>query len=402
MHRDGQRVYASVGTVFAPLKGPEQYRTAGWKEIAMIYGTTEESFRKAATLINRVRHQPGATPARTLHDNTEAEGRRLSEAMEQKTTEVLVKNGFNAAGAPEVLREGYRAKAEEVPKERVEEAIGACGVGAEDVEAVRNHPLGYERPEATVNLSIDDVVTKRQKAQRTPAEGGQGEAGDAEQKRKQVHQTVVHIHQGEQAYVLNGAGVGVVLRLIIGFLLHNGLLGQRLQFFVDGQRTLHTAIVEAFSWYGNLGIVLDWYHLEKKCKELLSLGLNGRHVRNEMLAQLMPILWYGLSEKAMAFLREIDSGSIKNRDPIEGLIGYIERNRSHIPCYAVRKQLGLRNSSNRGEKMNDLIVSDRQKHNGMSWSKVGSVALAAVAALKWNKEHEKWFREADVEFKLAA
>jgi hypothetical protein len=39
-----------------------------------------------------------------------------------------------------------------------------------------------------------------------------------------------------------------------------------------------------------------------------------------------------------------------------------------IPVYAVRRQLGLRNSSNRGEKANDLLVAARQKHNGMSWS----------------------------------
>jgi len=56
------------------------------------------------------------------------------------------------------------------------------------------------------------------------------------------------------------------------------------------------------------------------------------------------------------------------------------------------------------EKMNDLIVSGRQKHNGMSWSPEGSVALAALTALIRNREHESWFKKGtlDLELKLAA
>jgi len=54
------------------------------------------------------------------------------------------------------------------------------------------------------------------------------------------------------------------------------------------------------------------------------------------------------------------------------------------------------------QKMNDLVVSDRQKHNGMSWSVSGSVALASLTALARNNEYALWFEEGNVEFKLAA
>jgi hypothetical protein len=117
-----------------------------------------------------------------MHDNTEAEGSRLLEAIEKKTTEILQGNGFSAAGAPEVTRKAYRAKAKGLAEEQVEQAIGACEVAEEDAAAVRDNPVAYERPEATVNLSIDDVVTKRQRAQCT-APKGQGEQGE-EKKRK--------------------------------------------------------------------------------------------------------------------------------------------------------------------------------------------------------------------------
>ena len=134
----------------------------------------------------------------------------------------------------------------------------------------------------------------------------------------------------------------------------------------------------------------------------LSLAMKGCKVRNEVLSRLLPLLWYGLVDKAIDYLSEIDRGSIKSKEELEKLIDYFDRNKPYIPCYAVRKHLGLRNSSNRGEKMNDLIVSDRQKHNGMSWSKPGSVALASVTALVRNNEYKRWFEEGNIEFKLAA
>ena len=41
--------------------------------------------------------------------------------------------------------------------------------------------------------------------------------------------------------------------------------------------------------------------------------------------------------------------------------------------------------------LNDLVVSARQKHNGISWSRPGSVALASITALKRNGEIRRWF-----------
>jgi hypothetical protein len=133
-----------------------------------------------------------------------------------------------------------------------------------------------------------------------------------------------------------------------------------------------------------LQIILDWHHLDKKCQEQLSHALNNRHARNDVLEELLRLLWYGNLDGAIAYLRQVDHKYAKSADDIEKLIGYFERNRQHIPCYAVRKKLGLRNSSNRGEKANDLVVSFRQKHNGMSWSQQGSFALSTLDTLVRN------------------
>ena len=60
--------------VFPTLHAQEWYRTTGFKELAMVHGSVEKSYRKTTALINRVRHQEGATPSRTLQENTESEG----------------------------------------------------------------------------------------------------------------------------------------------------------------------------------------------------------------------------------------------------------------------------------------------------------------------------------------
>ncbi|MBU5590587.1 hypothetical protein KQI89_02305 [Clostridium sp. MSJ-4] len=111
-------------------------------------------------------------------------------------------------------------------------------------------------------------------------------------------------------------------------------------------------------------------------------------------------LWIGKIDAAIEILRSIATDKIKSESNIERLIGYFKRNRNYIPCYALRKSLGLRISSNKAEKVNDLLVATRQKHNGMSWSKDGSVALATIITLYKNNEHEQWHENSKIHFKF--
>jgi hypothetical protein len=128
--------------------------------------------------------------------------------------------------------------------------------------------------------------------------------------------------------------------------------------------------------------------------------MSGKKTRTELLKGLLSILWLGKVDVAIEYLKSLDSSKIKNKEHIENLIAYFERNWSYIPCYALRKKLGLRVSSNRGEKANDMIVAKRQKHNGMSWSKPGSSGLANITALFINKEAENWLTQRKLDFKL--
>ena len=56
-----------------------------------------------------------------------------------------------------------------------------------------------------------------------------------------------------------------VLSFVTAFIFNNGLIGNRMQFFTDGHKTLNETILNCFNWLKNIGIILDWYHLEKKC-----------------------------------------------------------------------------------------------------------------------------------------
>jgi hypothetical protein len=380
--------------LFPVLHAKEWYRTIGFKEIAMVYGSTEKSYRKASNLINRVRHQD-ATPSRTLRENTEYEGRQIMAQMEQQAVEILHEHGFTADGAPtDTAIDRSEQVLVTLPSAQVKQAIQACEPEPEWEEEMTNNPVAYEDPTQSVQVSLDDVSVKRQKTTRKGAQ-------EPEQKRKYVYNTIAHIAHAGASYIINGNGTARVLRLVLAFLLHNHLLQYNLIFFVDGQRTLYTSILCAFAWLQPVRIILDWYHLEKRCKGQLSLALKGRVIRNELLEQLCPLLWHGCVDRAIALLQAVEPSKIKNQGALDTLIGYLKRNRPYIPCYEVRKRLGLRNSSNRGEKANDLVVSDRQKHNGMSWSKPGSLTLAALTALVRNHEHNRWFQTATLSFRFS-
>jgi hypothetical protein len=270
--------------------------------------------------------------------------------------------------------------------------IEAIGAAMTEVEGVKQaYVEDYESPESAVNISLDDVCAKRQTETRP--------RGTKEQP-KRVNNTVIHVENSDGKYILNAAKVSGGLKLLLGFLLCGGLLGKQLVFFTDGAREIHNEISRMFA-FTNCKIILDWYHLAKKCREQLSMALNGSKIRNEFLSELLPLLWRGDVDAAVTLLQNINPKKVRNPDYIVKLAEYFERVRGYIPCYALRQKLGLRNSSNLGEKANDLIVSSRQKHNGMSWSDGGSHAFASVSAAGCNGELDRWIHSNDLDFRLS-
>ena len=365
----------------------------------MILGDVVNSYRSTTALINRVRYQQlDGTPYRTLQSNTEKEGAELIDFLERKTTNVFKHHRFGEDGSYSGDPQAFRSvKAAVLPQQKIKAAAEALDIQY-SLEELLSNPVPFEAPSDSVNIAVDDVNVKKQ----TEVRRKESKAAEQTNTRKYVHNTVIRIDKEQKRYSLVGSGIKATIRYLIAFLLSNGLLGHRFQFFTDGHRILNNTISSCFDWYPNWGIILDWFHLVKKCKELLSLAMSGRLVRNEILREVMPLLWHGLTPRAIELLKKIEVTRIKDEEKLSKLIAYLERNREIIPCYAIRKSLGLRNSSAIGEKMNDLLVSSRQKHNGMSWSKSGSLALAALTMAKINGESQVWLEKKNLRFKLAA
>jgi hypothetical protein len=409
VRRDGAVVLDTSREVFPALIGKEWYRTVGFKELAIRHGLLSDSYRQTMQRLNRVRHQPGATPLRTLQDSVEAEGRAAAEALEQEARRTVRDGGLDDKTLRPVNEQATCAVQWLDPKQ-VETALQEAAPDEPTLQAMRANPVGYEEPTVTVNVSIDDVLAKKQKEHRERRGRGAAHGAEAQastepsstEDKKRVHATVAHVEGGTQRQVFASAGLSSTCLLVMAFLVANQKLRSNWMFFVDGQRHLHDFLVQTFCWQGTLQIILDWYHVVLKCKEMLSLGLNNRHVRNEVLKPLLRLLWYGNLDAAIAHVRQVDPKHIKTPAAVDRLVAYLERNRPYIPCYAVRSKLGLRNSSNRGEKANDLVVAARQKHNGMSWSQEGSSALATLSALVANDNHRQWFEQRTVDFRLAA
>ena len=246
-------------------------------------------------------------------------------------------------------------------------------------------------PDDCVYISLDDVGVKHQKERR-------GENVKAK-KAATVENTVVHVQHAGKSCLITAVGMFEAMRLLLAFLLANGLLkGKRLVFFSDGAQNIRAALERHFAFYP-YDLILDWYHLEKRMTELLSMALRGdKSRRHEMRRELDSILWAGNVEDAINYLKTIGQEYVKNRERLEDAVAYLERKKPYVCCHALRALLKYRNSSNPAEKANDLVVAQRQKHNGMSWSFKGSGALAVISALIRNGEADTWVQKGTMGF----
>ena len=168
MNAAGEVLYNTSREFFRPLHGEEKYRTEGFNELALMYGTTEDSFRKTAALLNRVRHQEaGGTPARTVRAHTEEAGRKIQAHLAHKVRTLLQENGFTEAGELQHGRtSAFCASSPLVQAENLAELVSALDIDERFKPAILKNPVPYEEPAAAVNISVDEVGAKKQKASR--------------------------------------------------------------------------------------------------------------------------------------------------------------------------------------------------------------------------------------------
>ena len=154
------------------------------------------------------------------------------------------------------------------------------------------------------------------------------------------------------------------------------------------------------TWFEGLGVcpkamIVCWYHLRKRCYEQMSAAGGPKDRRRALERDLLGQLWQGEVDAAVDLLRGALQW-VKNPQAVEELIAYLEKRRAYIPDYQQRQRAGLWIASTRVEKFNDWAVSERCKHQGMSWSPQGVLALAALEVARRNGELDRWRQDREL------
>lgn len=156
----------------------------------------------------------------------------------------------------------------------------------------------------------------------------------------------------------------------------------------DGAKAIRGRLLAIFGI--TVVIILDWFHLGKKVRELMSMIAPTRAEKITYLKFIFYHLWHGKTEAVLDYLKTVVK--TKNPEKLAELIGYIEKHQAEIINYKRRQQAGKVIGSGRIEKGCDQVIGHRQKKKGMSWSERGSKSLGILKVAEINnKWRELWF-----------
>ena len=386
------------------LKPKQRLRSRSFCELNLRL-VSKLSYRETADMLNRVLHRDESVSVKTstLEDWVESYGESLSEGYMSKAEEILdsydidKQSGIISEGAslpPSVLNPELPAV---IGEKQARHLITEYNRGRDRMTKLKYDDLASgieEGPGKCCYISVDDIGVRFQKPERK---------GKCKKGRSFIENTVIHIQAEGKQYTLTAIGMDKAFKLLVAFLLENRLMEDyRLVFFSDGATCIRDNIEKYFG-FRQYTIILDWLHLEKKCNEFLSMGIKGsKDEKQRIKKELASILWTGRHQNAICYLESLKKSQVRNAVKIEELKDYIRRKSPNLTCYALRHELNLRISSNRVEKANDLVVAARQKHNGMSWSKNGSGALAVITVTVINGELDGWITKHRIDYRMAS
>jgi len=156
----------------------------------------------------------------------------------------------------------------------------------------------------------------------------------------------------------------------------------------DGAQIIRQHLYSVFGI--TLVIILDWYHLGKKVRDLMSMIARNKEEKNCHLKFIFYHLWHGEVSVVLDYLET--KIQPKNEEKHRELIGYIDKHRDEIIDYQCRKKAGKMIGSGYIEKGCDQVVGHRQKKKGMSWRETGSRSLGILKVVELNHQWEQfWF-----------
>jgi hypothetical protein len=291
----------------------------------------EVSYRKAAKQLAEEAGEKTLISASTVWNKKQEKGKELAQKHDDFVKQVIA-------------------------KQEVTPPVGVLSVGSRQIDS------------DTIQLQMDEVKTKSQE----------------DDKKWNLTYTATLETADKRCFYLAAESVERLTQQVLVYLTVLGLfLGKRLEVVSDGASWIG-------DWVGSLNEVvvehvLCWYHLRKRVYESLgALGLSKER-RKLLEREILRCLWQGRTAEAIWILwgvRPPSRADQRRPNRSDELMGYLLRKRHMIVNYEARKQSGLWLASTRVEKWNDTAVAIRCKHNGMSWTMQGVLAVALYAAQK--------------------
>jgi len=158
----------------------------------------------------------------------------------------------------------------------------------------------------------------------------------------------------------------------------------------DGASSIRKRWKQAFD--DSVVILLDWYHLAKKLRDLMTMIARSQTDKQAHLKVLLAHLWRGHTQRAIDYLTH--QVIPRHREKWQELLTYLAKHQHEIIDYERRQKAGKPIGSGRVEKAVDQVIGYRQKHKGTSWRPQGSRALGLLKVLELNgKWYQFWFSQ---------
>ena len=274
-------------------------------------------------------------------------------------------------------------------------------------------------------ICVDDVLVHRQNRAKLVRKNGKWVVREV--LGEWIYHSVGYVEYDDKIYLMEAPTQEKIYARILAFLLKNDLQDKYLVIFTDGEEALKKQANEMFKYWPHQ-LYLDYYHLKENLEERFSRIFrpgkiiddtvpveyfkNGKVKKSSIqwitrsqyhLRTVISMLWAGNVDMAIKYLEilkgtdEIKAGGDAE---IDRAVRYLKDKRDRIPCYALRKHLELRNTSNSVEIANNALVSRRQKKKGTAWSDDGSFAVSGITVVFENGDAEKFFTDHIISFRL--
>jgi hypothetical protein len=160
----------------------------------------------------------------------------------------------------------------------------------------------------------------------------------------------------------------------------------------DGAGWIRAFFRDHLAYLPRTEMLLDWYHLARKGRDLIARICPERAQRGRVLRRLLRALWAGNVPRALRVLRD-QRRLVADPQTLDDLSAYLRARAAWIPDYRARRRQRQYIGSGLAEKANDHIVVRRQKRRGMQWGAKSSDALAALRTLQLNHGWDQYWHD---------